>query len=413
MTSDVSTILTVVLSIMLSILVILIITYVVIVLNRKKAAKKEKMEEKELINNKDKKSEKKLMKPVKQYTEKPLSDFMEFDTVIDNMIQEDNGKKYVMVIKCQGINYDLMSNIEKTAVEQGFIEFLNTLRHPIQIYIQTQKVDLTKSIDKYTERLNGIQEEYIKQRMRYNRMLESKSYSKEELENVWYELTKQTNLLEYGRDIINNTEKMSLNSNVLRKDYYIIIPYYTAELGNNKYDQSEIRNIAFSELYTKAQSIIRTLLSCNVSAKVLNSDELAELLYSVYNREDSEVFGMEKAQAAGYDELYSTAPDVLDKKMRALDAKIEQEAFNKANEAVVEAKSKRQKALERKENRMDDLIEQMAQLIIDENRASIGNKVADDAKDIIKEERAKRKGRPRKEEGGTKENEQKEQTSNK
>ena len=37
----------------------------------------------------------------------------------------------------------------------------------------------------------------------------------------------------------------------------------------------------------------------------------------------------------------------------------------------------------------------------------------DDAKDIIKEERARRKGRPRKEEGGTKENEQKEQTSNK
>ena len=98
--------------------------------------------------------------------------------------------------------------------------------------------------------------------------------------------------------------------------------------------------------------------------------------------------------------------------MRALDAKIEQEAFNKANGAVIEAKSKKQKALERKENRMDDLIEQMAQLIIDENRAAIGNRVADDAKDIIKEERARRKGRPRKE-GGTKENEQKEQTSNK
>ena len=55
----------------------------------------------------------------------------------------------------------------------------------------------------------------------------------------------------------------------------------------------------------------------------------------------------------------------------------------------------------------------MAQLIIDENRAAIGNKVADEAQDIIKEERARRKGRPRKEEGGTKENEQKEQTSNK
>ena len=40
-------------------------------------------------------------------------------------------------------------------------------------------------------------------------------------------------------------------------------------------------------------------------------------------------------------------------------------------------------------------------------------KVADEAQDVIKEERARRKGRPRKEEGGTKENEQKEQTSKK
>ena len=67
----------------------------------------------------------------------------------------------------------------------------------------------------------------------------------------------------------------------------------------------------------------------------------------------------------------------------------------------------------RKENRMDDLIEQMAQLIIDENRAAIGNRVAEDAIRYYKRRSTRRKGRPRKEEGGTKENEQEEQTSNK
>ena len=158
---------------------------------------------------------------------------------------------------------------------------------------------------------------------------------------------------------------------------------------------------------------MRTLSVCGINTKILDSNGLVDLLYVAYNRDDAEVYGLDKALRAGYDELYSTAPDVLDKKMRALDMKITQEAFNKANDAVVEAKSKKQKALERKENKMEDLIDQMAQLIIDENRASIGNKVADDAQDIIKEERAKRKGRPKKEEGGTKENEQKEQTSKK
>ena len=386
MTSDMSTVLTIVLSVMLLILVVLVISYAAIVISKKRREKAEK--EETLIEQKSKNpdSNKKILKPAKQYTEKPINDFMEFDTVVDNMIQEDNGKKYVMVIKCQGINYDLMSNIEKTSVEQGFIEFLNTLRHPIQIYIQTQKVDLTKSIDTYKERLSNIQDEYVKQRMRYNRMLESRTYGKEELENVWYELTKQSNLLEYGRDVVNNTERMSLNSNVLRKDYYIIIPYFTAELGNNNYDQSEVRSIAFSELYTKAQSIIRALLSCNVNAKVLNSEELMDLLYVVYNREDSDIFGIEKAKAAGYDEMYTTAPDVLDKKMEELDKEIERQAIMLADQKLQEVKSEKELEVEEKELNIEELAREMAKAILANNQAVLGKKDTEKAIEKIDEE---------------------------
>ena len=386
MTSDMSTVLTIVLSVMLLILVVLVISYAAIVISKKRREKAEK--EATLIEQKSKNpdSNKKILKPAKQYTEKPINDFMEFDTVVDNMIQEDNGKKYVMVIKCQGINYDLMSNIEKTSVEQGFIEFLNTLRHPIQIYIQTQKVDLTKSIDTYKERLSNIQDEYVKQRMRYNRMLESRTYGKEELENVWYELTKQSNLLEYGRDVVNNTERMSLNSNVLRKDYYIIIPYFTAELGNNNYDQSEVRSIAFSELYTKAQSIIRALLSCNVNAKVLNSEELMDLLYVVYNREDSDIFGIEKAKAAGYDEMYTTAPDVLDKKMEELDKEIERQAIMLADQKLQEVKSEKELEVEEKELNIEELAREMAKAILANNQAVLGKKDTEKAIEKIDEE---------------------------
>ena len=389
MTSDMTTILTIVLSIMVSVLFVLVIAYVAIVLRKKHNEKMENEKEEELIKTGQEQTTKKIRKEVKQYTEKPIGDFLEFDTVVDNMIQEEKGKKFVMVIKCQGINYDLMSGIEKTAVEQGFIEFLNTLRHPIQIYIQTQKVDLTKSIDTYKNRLSAIQDEYAKQRLRYNRMAESNSYSKEELASAWYELTKQSNLLEYGRDVINNTEKMSLNSNVLRKDYYIIIPYYTSELGNSQYDQSEIRSIAFSELYTKAQSIIRTLLSCNVSAKVLNSDELTDLLYVVYNREDSEVFGIEKAQAAGYDELYSTAPDVLDKKMEELDKEIEKRAIILANQKLQEVKDEKEREVEEKELSIEELAREMAKVILANNKAALGKKDTEKAIEKIDEEGGK------------------------
>lgn len=407
MLNDINTI-TIILAVALGIFLLLLIILAAVYFSSKSKEKKENQTKNITNSTTDVKKDSK-----KTYTVESVFNFMDFDKVEDNMISQKNGERYIMVVECQGVNYDLMSEVEKNAVEEGFIQFLNTLRHPIQIYTQTRTINLENSIQTYKDKVKELDDKLERQKMQYQNMVDSGKYSRQQLEQAYYELTKQTNLCEYGKDIIYTTERMSLNKNVLNKKYYIVIPYYTSELGQNDFDKDEKKNLAFSELYTRAQSIIRTLSVCGINAGILDSNGLVDLLYVAYNRDEAEVYGLDKALRAGYDELYSTAPDVLDKKMRALDAKIEQEAFKKANNAVVEAKSKRQKALERKENRMDDLIEQMAQLIIDENRASIGNKVADDAQEIIKEDRAKRKGRTKKEEGGTKENEQKEQTSKK
>src|SRR5699024_594502 len=73
--------------------------------------------------------------------------FMEFDEVLDNMIVRKVRKQYVMVIECKGINYDLLSEDEKNAVESGFIEFLNTLRFSIQLYVQTRKLNFEDLIN--------------------------------------------------------------------------------------------------------------------------------------------------------------------------------------------------------------------------------------------------------------------------
>ena len=116
-----------------------------------------------------------------------------------------------MVVECQGINYDLMSEIEKNSVEEGFIQFLNTIRYPIQIYIQTRTLNLESSIQKYKENVRQIEENFQKQEMRYKEMKSSNNYTKEQLDKTFYELTKQRNLMEYGKDIIYTTERMSLN----------------------------------------------------------------------------------------------------------------------------------------------------------------------------------------------------------
>ncbi len=42
----------------------------------------------------------------------------------------------------------------------------------------------------------------------------------------------------------------------------------------------------------------------------MTSDELVDLLYVAYNRDEAEVFGIDKAVRSGYEELYTTAPEL-------------------------------------------------------------------------------------------------------
>ena len=313
------------------------------------------------------------------YSKLSVFDFMKFDTIEDNMIVQNNGERYAMVIECEGINYDLMSEIEKTSVEQGFIEFLNTLRHPIQLYIQTRTINISNSIEKYNQKLDQTKQELLAKRNEYNKMLQSNNVDSKILNNLKMEIARLQNLFDYGTDIISNTEKMSLNQNVLRKHYYIVLSYYTAELGTNIIDEEEKKNMIFSELYTRAQTIIRTLFACSMKGKVLDSNELVELLYVAYNRDEAEVYGVDKAIRAGYTELYSTAPDVLDKKMKALDKEIEEKALERAKLAVDEVKTEKEKLIEEKEKNFANLILEGAKKIIEQNSKYIGKEIAKEA----------------------------------
>lgn len=388
--------LTAILTVVIIAIVILIAVLALVYVTSKTKKEKKQKHESDNSNNVNAIADK-----TKTFAVESVFDFMEFDKIEDNMIIQKKGNKYIMVVECQGINYDLMSEVEKNGVEEGFIQFLNTIRYPIQIYTQTRTINLEGSIQTYKEKVKVIEDTLEKQELQYKDMVSSGRYSKEQLDKAYYTLTKQRNLAEYGKDIIYTTEKMSLNKNVLNKKYYVVVPYYPEDVENANLDKEEIKNMAFSELYTRSQSILRTLAVCGINGKILSSNDLVDLLYVAYNRDEQETYGLDRAMQAGYDELYSTAPDVFDKKMKALDGKIEQEAFKKANEKVFEAKSEKQRKFERKEEKTEDLIEKMAKLIIEQNSATIGRDVAKAAEKKIDDEATARKS---KKEGGTKEN---------
>lgn len=380
--TDNTSFLTIILYVMLAVMAALAMTFMVIYLNMKIKEKQSQKEDDALAQQ----------KPVKKTSSKTFSigsvfDFMEFDKIEDNMIIQKKGARYVMVVECQGINYDLMSQAEKVGVEEGFIQFLNTLSHPIQIYTQTRKVNLESSIQTYKSEVDKIEQEYNRQKIRYQNIASSPNATAAQKQQALYEFTKERNLYEYGKDIIFNTEKMSLNRNILNKKYYIVIPYYSEDFGQGSWSKEEIQERAFSELYTKAQAIIATLSATGVVGRVLSSVELADLLYFAYNRDEAEIYGIDKAIRAGSGEMYSTAPDYMDKKMELLDKQIEDATYDLAGNKVVEVQNEKQKEYQRKVETEDDIIKNLAQLIIQENEAMLGKDVAEKAKEKIRKEK--------------------------
>ena len=384
--NQISNFLTISLVVLVSVFFILLVILVVLMLKDKSKNKAKN------TGNSGLPDENRNVKKDVEYSKNSIFSFMEFDKIEDNMIIRKKGRQYIMIIECQGVNYDLMSGLEKNSVEQGFLQFLNTLRYPIQLYIQTRTVNLGSSISRYKTRVNSIRNEYMRKQMEYNSMTNSEGgYTAREINNAEFELVKAQNLYEYGLDIINNTEKMNLNKNILKKHYYVIISYVPEESPNTGYDAEEIKSMAFSDLYTKAQALISSLGVCDVAGKVLDSEELAELLYIAYNRDESETYQLDTALKAGVDELYSTAKNVLDKRMEEIDAEVKARANIEANEAAVEAMMNQDKLrrAKQKEERMSELIDNMAKDLLDENEQILGEDVVEDAKKIINKKQTK------------------------
>ena len=375
--NQITRLLTILLIIFVVILFFLLFLYAVVFINNRKKEEQIKKSGNSKPANKS------------SVSSKSIFDFMEFDDVQDNMIIQKENFKYIMIVECQGVNYDLMSDLEKNGVEEGFLQFLNTLRHPVQLYIQTRTVNLENSINTYKTKMAQIEAELFKRKQEYEDIKDDPRIPQEEKQKAFYAVVKQNNLYEYGRDIIADTERMSLNKNILNKRYYVVIPYYPTDLEDNKFDSVEIRNMAFSELYTRAQAVIRTLAACDVKGKILNSKELIELLYIAYNRDHSEEFSIDRALQAQYDKLYSTSEDVYKKKIKELDKKIEDMAIEKAREKVEIARSEIEKEAVKKQEEMDDLINEIAKIVLESNKEYIGNDVADRAIEKVEEDAKK------------------------
>lgn len=313
-----------------------------------------------------------VKRQAKQVEQRDMSEFIKFDKIANDMIYQNKGQKYSMVIQCKGINYNLMSEIEQMSVEEGFIMFLNTLKFPVQLYVQTRSVDLNENVKKYKERVKEFVDKQNEVTAKYNEVEEDVDSTQEEIMYMKREKLKYTNIAEYVSDIARYVERMALNRYMLQRNFYIIVSYNKSELATTeKFTNEEYEDLCYRELYTRAQGIIGSLAACSINCNILNSNELAQLVYVSFNKDDANTLNIKDALESGIFRLYTSSEDVMKKKREMLDEELDKQSRQRVEEAVKEAIDKGILVSEdRRNEEIEKEIDKRALKIIDKSKVN-------------------------------------------
>jgi len=186
------------------------------------------------------------------------------EDIIDDMVILKDGN-CAAVLQVSSVNFDLLSEREQNALIFSYSGILNSLNFNIQILIRTK----TKDISSYLKRLKTHEEQQT------NPLLKDR-------------------IISYEKFI----EEMVRKNDVLSKLFFIVIPFSTAEMGlgalipsGNKmpFDKKTVLEKAKASLAPKRDHLLRLFSRIGLEIKSVNTKELIELFYSIYNEETADV----------------------------------------------------------------------------------------------------------------------------
>ncbi|MBU1017529.1 hypothetical protein KKA33_00695 [Patescibacteria group bacterium] len=172
------------------------------------------------------------------------------------------------VLQTSSVNFNLKSEEEQNSIIYAYQGFLNSLDFPIQIMVQSRKLD----IDKYIENVKETAEKH-----------ETPLLKEQTLEYADY----IQKLIEYA--------------DIMEKNFYVIVPYDPYRTQNlnifAKFMQSisaqdsvnaiKRRHHEFEEmnkhLNERVGSVRNGLEACNLRVAQLTTPQLVELFYKIYN----------------------------------------------------------------------------------------------------------------------------------
>jgi hypothetical protein len=183
----------------------------------------------------------------------------------DIVVLKDGTLRAVLLVS--SINFALKSDDEQTAIIQGYISFLNSLDFPLQIVIQSRKLNIAK----YLDRLGVLEREQTNDLLKMQ-TAEYRQYIRE--------------LVELGE--------------IMNKRFFVVVPYdplsdrqkgffprlrealrptIVIKLSKERFLRHR------HELMQRVEHIISGLNSMSLEVAVLDTQSLIELYYNTYNPE--------------------------------------------------------------------------------------------------------------------------------
>lgn len=173
---------------------------------------------------------------------------------IANGISRLGSNKYRLHLEVGAVNYRLKSEAEQEVIELAFNRFCTALAFPVQIFIQSRKIDNSRMVAGLTRDTAEICDKFPQ-------------------------------LAEYAQRHINNMENITDHiGNNIQKRNYVIIPW-DYEGGLEKLSEDELYDYALRELYTRLTILTDELSRVGILARPLNTRQVAELIFTTFNRE--------------------------------------------------------------------------------------------------------------------------------
>lgn len=181
-----------------------------------------------------------------KYKQAPIQHHIPVEYIKDSILKLKNEDEYRIIINIDAVNFFIKTTEEKNAIINQFGVFLDNAKVSMQLVSQSKTLNMKQTLSDLRDKFNKCDNPHTKEYIAI-----------------------------YG-NLLNN---LAEDSNVLTKDFYLVLKYSAKE---NESFLGVAKNFGYI-----ANRVVKSIQGCGVRARVLNENEIYQLLYLFYNKDKS------------------------------------------------------------------------------------------------------------------------------